>query len=150
MALVRWSPTRELMNIEDEMNRLVERFFGPSLLEEMEMTTPTVWSPRVDIKETKDEFIVSAEVPGMDKKNLHVSYKDGLLTIEGERKQEKEEKDVNYYRVERHYGKFCRTFQIPGEVNEKKINAEYKDGILTVHLPKTEKAKAKEIEIKVS
>ncbi len=150
MALVRWRPLRDLMSIQEEMDRMLDRFFGPGLLEEMEVTTPTVWSPNVDIAETNDAFIVTAELPGLNKKDIHVTYKDGVLTIEGERKREKEEKEVNFYRVERYYGKFCRTFHLPAEVREDKIEANYKDGILTVHLPKAEKAKAKEIDIKVS
>ncbi|NOX37884.1 MAG: Hsp20/alpha crystallin family protein [Calditrichaeota bacterium] len=150
MALVRWSPARELMNIQEEMNRLINRFFGPSLLEETELPTPTTWYPLVDIKETNNEFIVTAELPGMKKDDIHITYKDGVLTIEGERKQEKEEKDVNFHRVERRYGKFYRTFQLPAMVQEDKIEANYKDGILTIRLPKAEEAKAKEIEVKVS
>ncbi len=151
MALVRWSPARELMNIQEEMNRLLNRFFGPSLLEETELpTTTTVWQPLVDIKETNNEFIVTAELPGMKKDDIHIAYKDGVLTIEGERKQEKEEKDVNFHRVERRYGKFYRTFQLPSQIQEDKIEATYKDGVLTIVLPKAEEARAKEIEVKVS
>jgi HSP20 family protein len=150
MALVRWRPTRDLLNIQDEINRLMERFFSPTLFEEPEMMTPTAWYPNVDIKETKDEFIVTAELPGMKKDDIHISYKDGILTLEGERKKETEEKDVNYHRVERVYGKFSRTFQLPALVNQDKINATYKDGILEIHLPKVEDAKPKEIEVKVA
>ncbi len=150
MALVRWRPTRDLMTLQEEMNRIFDRFFGPSLLEEREVMTPTTWYPNVDISENKDEFIVTAELPGMKKDDIHITYKDGVLSIEGERKQEKEEKDVNYHRVERTYGKFCRTFQLPTLVQQDKITANYKDGILEIHLPKVEEAKPKEIEVKVS
>ncbi len=150
MALMRWSPARELMNIQEEMNRLIHRFLGPGLLEETELPTPTTWYPLVDIKETGNEFIVTAELPGMNKNDIHITYKDGVLTLEGERKQAKEEKSVNFHRVERRYGKFYRTFQLPAMVQEDKIEAHYKDGILTVRLPKAEEAKAKEIEVKLS
>lgn len=150
MALVRWRPTRDLMNIQDEFNRLVERFFSPTVFEEPELMTPTAWYPSVDIKENKDEFVVTAELPGLKKEDIHISYKDGLLTIEGERKKETEEKDVNYHRVERTYGKFSRSFQLPAMVKQDNIDAKYKDGILEIHLPKVEEAKPKEIEVKVS
>ena len=149
MALVRWRPLNELARIEEEMDRMFDRFFGSSLLEDVD-TTPTVWSPDVDIAETKDAFVVTVELPGLNKKDIHVRYKDGMLTIEGERKREKEEKDVNYYRVERQYGKFCRSFHLPAEVKEDKIEASYKDGVLTVRLPKSEEAKSREIEVKVA
>jgi len=150
MALVRWTPMRDLLDITEEFNRMLDRFFSPSLLEEAELPTPTTWYPMVDIVEKKDEYIVNAELPGMKKDDIHITFKDGVLTIEGERKQEKEEKDVDFHRVERRYGKFCRTFQIPDAIKEDKINAVYKDGILTVHLPKAEEARPKEIEVKVS
>ncbi|RMG60853.1 MAG: Hsp20/alpha crystallin family protein [Calditrichaeota bacterium] len=151
MALVPWTPMRELQNIQEEMNRLMERFFGPSLVETTgELTFTGNWYPMVDVTETKDELIVTAELPGMKKEDIHISYRDGLLTIEGERKQEFEEKDVNFHRVERRYGRFSRTFQLPVPINENKINAVYKDGVLTIHLPKAEEAKAKEIPVKTS
>lgn len=150
MALVRWRPTRDLLNIQEEMSRLLDRFFGPSPLEETELATPTTWYPLVDIQENNNEFVVTAELPGMKRDDIHIRYKDGVLTIEGERKQEKEEKDVNYHRVERRYGKFFRTFQLPAMIKEDKIDAIYKDGILTIHLPKAEEEKAREIEVKVS
>ncbi len=150
MALVPWTPMRELQNMQEEMNRLMERFFGPSLVETPgELTFSGNWYPMVDVTETKDELVVTAELPGMKKEDIRISYRDGLLTIEGERKQDLEEKDVNFHRVERRYGRFSRTFQLPVPVNEKKINAVYKDGILTIHLPKADEAKAKEIPVKV-
>jgi len=150
MALVRWTPMRDLLDITEEFNRMLDRFFSPGLLEEAELPTPTTWYPMVDIVEKKDEYIVNAELPGMKKSDIHITFKDGVLTIEGERKQEKEEKDVDFHRVERRYGKFYRTFQLPAVIKEDKIEATYKDGILTIHLPKAEEARAKEIEVKVS
>ncbi len=150
MAIVRWRPMRDLMSLQEEMNRIFDRFFGTLPAEDQEEMAVSDWYPDVDIVENKDEIVVKAELPGMKKDDIHISYKDGVLTLEGERKKEKEEKDVNYHRVERVYGKFCRSFQLPTVIQEDKINAEYKDGILTIHLPKAEEAKPKEIEIKVS
>ncbi len=148
MALVRWNPTRELSTLQDEFNRLVERFFGPSMLETVE-ELPVGWYPSVDITETQDQLIVKAELPGMKKEDIHITYKDGFLTLEGERKREVEEKDgVNFHRVERRYGKFRRTFQLPVAVKGDQIEATYKDGILTITLPKAEEARVKEIPVK--
>ncbi|RMG65236.1 MAG: Hsp20/alpha crystallin family protein [Calditrichaeota bacterium] len=148
MALVRWNPTRELGTLQDEFNRLVERFFGPSMLEAAE-ELPVSWYPSVDITETRDKLVVMAELPGMKKEDIHITYKDGFLTIEGERKREVEEKEgVNFHRVERHYGKFRRTFQLPVAVKGDQIEATYKDGILTITLPKVEEARVKEIPVK--
>ncbi|MFB3778240.1 MAG: Hsp20/alpha crystallin family protein [Bryobacteraceae bacterium] len=107
------------------------------------------WSPTVDISETDDEYLVKAEIPEVDRKDVKVTVQDGLLTIQGERKQEKEEKGKRFHRVERAYGTFLRTFDMPDGVDEEKLRAEFKDGMLLVHLPKTEKAKTKAIEVKV-
>lgn len=150
MALVRWTPTRDLFDLTEEFSRMLDRFFGPVMGEETEMPTPTTWYPMVDIAEKKDAFVVTAELPGMKKEDIHITFKDGTLSIEGERKRESEVKGVDYHRVERRYGKFCRTFQIPVSVKEDKIQAAYKDGILTIQLPKAEEAKPKEISVKVS
>ncbi len=107
------------------------------------------WTPMVDISETDAEYLVKAEIPEVDKKDFKVTVQDGLLTIQGERKQEKEEKGKKFHRIERSYGTFMRTFDIPDGVDEQKLRAEFKDGMLLVHLPKTEKAKTKAIEVKV-
>ncbi len=103
------------------------------------------WLPNVDLSETDTEFVVRAEVPGIDKKDIDVTLTDGLLTIKGEKKHEKEEKEKNYHRVESHYGAFSRTFKLPGEVLINKIEASYKDGVLMVTVPKTEKTEPKKI-----
>ncbi|MEJ2635719.1 MAG: Hsp20/alpha crystallin family protein [Calditrichia bacterium] len=150
MAIVRWRPGRDLLNMQDEMNRMFDRFFGSSLSEDQEMLSPAFWHPRVDIYETEDEYVVTAELPGMKREDIHISFNNGNVVIEGERKSEKEEKDVNYHRVERSRGKFSRSFQLPTKINQDKINASYKDGILEVHLPKAEEVKPKQIEVKVS
>ena len=150
MTIVKWRPMRDMLGIQDEMNRLFDRFFSRDLLDSDEFIQPSQWSPAVDISENKDEFVVSAELPGMGKDDIQVTFVDGSLKIEGERRGQKEEKNVNYHRVERVHGKFCRSFQLPTAVQSNKISADFNDGILTIRLPKAEEAKPKAIEVKIS
>ena len=105
------------------------------------------WLPNVDLSETETEFVVRVEVPGIDKKDIDVSLTDGLLTIRGEKKYEKKEKEMNFHRVESHYGTFSRTFKLLGEVEVDKIDASHKDGVLFVTVPKTEKTEPRKIEV---
>lgn len=127
------------------MDRLWDSFFErrPATREREEGE----WFPSVDVSETKGELVVKAELPGMDPKNMDISLHEGVLTIKGEKKQEKEE---GYHLVERSYGSFTRSIRLPKEVQSEKINAPYKDGVLRITLPKTEEAKKKEINIKVT
>ncbi|GAB4371584.1 MAG: Hsp20/alpha crystallin family protein [Calditrichia bacterium] len=150
MALVSWRPTRYLMDFENEVSRLINSFFASEDSTDGEVKQSIEWYPRVDIRESKDEFILTAEIPGVEKEDIEVVLKDDVLTISGERKKEKEEKDVNYHRVERNYGKFCRSFRIPAQIQQEKISASYKNGILELHLPKAEEVKPKSIEVKVA
>jgi HSP20 family protein len=126
---------------------LLDRFF-----EDFELPSPfsgeMTFTPAFDVSETENELIVKAEVPGMDQKDIDINLSDGLLTIKGEKKHEKEDKNENYHCVERHYGKFSRTMRVPFEVEADKVDATYKDGVLKVTLPKSETAKPKKIEIK--
>ena len=124
-------------------DRFFEDFEPPNLFSE-EMT----FMPAFDVSETQNELIVKGEVPGMDQKDIDINLSDGLLTIKGEKKHEKEDKNENYHCVERHYGKFSRTMRVPFEVEADKVDATYKDGVLKVTLPKSETAKPKKIEIK--
>jgi len=101
------------------------------------------------VAETKNDIVVKAEMPGLDPKDIDISLSDGLLTIKGEKKQEREEKEENYHLVERSYGSFARSVRLPGEIQSDKISASYKNGVLKVTLPKSEAAKKKEIKIKV-
>lgn len=150
MTIVRWRPMREMLSIQDEMNRLFDRFFVKNPWEEQESIDAVNWYPNMDISENNNEFIVSAELPGLKKEDIHITYTNGTLKIEGERKKVKEEKDTNFHRVERVYGKFCRTFQLPSLIKNDKINADFKDGILRINLPKADEVKPKEIEVKLS
>jgi HSP20 family protein len=152
MTLVKWNPARELLNVEREFNKLFNTFnqrFGfddSTMNEELENA---VWSPLTDISENKDQYILKMDLPGVSKENLKLSFHDGELIISGERKQEKEDKDSKYHRIERTYGKYFRSFTLPQTIQADKINAEFKDGQLTITVPKSEEAKPKELEIKV-
>jgi HSP20 family protein len=147
MAITRWRPFRDMVSIQDEMNKLFDDFFGRPLVRTE--WTEGVWTPSVDVSEDKDNVIIKAEMPGMNKDDVKISVQDGVITLRGEKKQETEEKDKNYHRIERSYGSFCRSFQLPTTVKTEKIKASYKEGVLSVTLPKTEEVKPKEIPISI-
>jgi HSP20 family protein len=154
MRMVRWDPLRDLEEMGDRLNRV----FGGlsrsgstrSLQGDREALTMPDWAPMVDIAETDEEFLIKAEIPEVKKEDVKVSIENGVLAIRGERKQEKEEQGKRYHRVERYYGSFLRTFTVPDNVEESRVKAEFKDGVLNLHLPKSEKAKPKAIDVKVS
>jgi len=129
------------------MDDFIERFFygWPAFERESDIT----WSPRVDVNETDNEIIIDVELPGIDKKDVKVEIKDNVLSISGERMKEEKTENAECYRTERHYGKFERTFGLPDTVEADKVSAKYKDGVLALTLPKTEKAKPKEIAVEV-
>jgi HSP20 family protein len=147
MSLMKWRPARDLWGIQEEMNRLFDEFFSrtPARFEEEGM-----WAPHVDISETKDDIIVVAEAPGMKKEDIKITVQDNVLTLKGEKKQEKEEKEANYHRIERSHGSFTRSFELPTTIQVDRIKANYKDGVLHISLPKAEEVKPKEISISVS
>jgi HSP20 family protein len=134
-----------------EMEEMTERFnklFKPFDLKEP--LTVADFTPAVDIQETDNEYLVKAELPEVKKEDVKVTVENGILTIQGERKLEKEEKGRKYHRLERSYGTFLRTFTVPLDADETKVAADFKEGLLKVHIPKTEKARPKAIEVKVS
>jgi HSP20 family protein len=148
-GLAKWNPFREM---EDLHNRLFS-LWNPSARRangEEEAMTLSEWSPLVDIVEDKQEYLIKAELPEVKKDDIHVTVEKGVLTIKGERKFEKEVKDQRYHRVERSYGTFVRTFSLPDDADGAKVRADFKDGLLTVRLAKSETAKPKQIEVKVS
>jgi HSP20 family protein len=146
MELVPWRPLgRELGTLRKEMDDLFGRFFGDFPLARR---IGVEWAPRVDVYETKDNFVVKAELPGLEAKDINVSVTGNILTIKGEKKKEEEEKDEHHYYAERYYGSFQRSFQLPANVKGDKIDAAFDKGILKITLPKVEEAKKKEIEIK--
>ena len=145
MAVVKWDPFRDLNMLQDRMNRLFDnagRTWGND-----EPSASTTWSPAVDIFETEGEIVVKAELPGMERKDITLNLENNVLTLRGDRRFEKETKDDNYHRIERSYGGFSRAFTIPTSVDDDKIRADYKDGILKIALPKKEQVKAKQIKI---
>jgi HSP20 family protein len=154
MNLIRYEPTtfpffREMEEVSDRLNR----FFGGRPLRGnggKESLIVTDWMPAVDIQETETEYLVKAELPEVKKEDVKVTVENGVLTVQGERKQEKEEKGKKFHRVERSYGTFLRTFAVPLDAEETKVAADFKDGVLRVHLPKTEKPRPKAIEVKVA
>ena len=148
MALVRWDPFRELEDMSERLNRVFSR---PSLRNSgKENLTVADWMPTVDISETEGEYLIKAELPEVRKEDVKVTVENGVLTLQGERRQEKEEKGKRFHRVERSYGSFVRSFTLPESVDESFVKAEYKDGVLNLHLPKSEKVKPKAIDVKVA
>ncbi len=146
MALMKWTPFGELTTFRREMDRLFERFFGelPGL-----GLPGMVWAPRLDMSETKDSLVVKAELPGLEAKDLDISVSGDTLTIKGEKKQEKEEKDEHRHLIERSHGAFSRMVELTAPVAADKIKATFKNGVLTITPPKTEEGKRKAIPIKV-
>jgi HSP20 family protein len=136
------------MTTQREFDRLFKEAFTP-LFGEGDISTPT-WAPPVDIFETENDIVLKADLPGVDPKDVEVKVEDNTLYLKGERKFEKEVKDENYHRIERSYRSFARSFSLPNSINAEKVEAEYKDGLLTLTLPKREEAKPKTIKIDVS
>ena len=151
-AVTPWRPFMDLARWDRDMERIMGDFFGRRpwwperwfRTEGMELTAPVV-----DLFEEKDDIVVKAELPGIEKDNIEVNLADHTLTIKGEKKKEEEIKEENYYRAERSYGSFVRTLELPKDVHTDKVKATFKNGILEVRLPKTEEAKAKEVKVKV-
>lgn len=154
MALIRrrqaWTPFREMEEMAHRFNKLLAEW--PAAGEnggEREQLALTQWSPSVNVSETDDSYHIEAELPGCKKDDVKVTFDQGVLTIEGERREEREEKDKRFHRREASYGSFMRRFSMPENADEEKIDAKFEDGMLRIDIPKTEKAKseAKKIEI---
>jgi HSP20 family protein len=141
MAIVRWNPTRDLMQMREEMDRLFTQFFRRGDGEEATWTQG-LWAPPVDIYETDDAFVLKAELPGFRKEDVTIEMQENRLIIRGERKREEEVKEDQYHRLERAYGRFERAFWLPTTVDAEKIQATFKDGVLELRLPKSEAAKS--------
>jgi HSP20 family protein len=143
MAIVRWSPARELAGMEiDRLNRMFADFYGEAFGQ--------AWVPPVDIFETNDhEVVLQAELPDLKRDDIKLTFENGVLTIQGERKLSDEVKRENYHRTERQHGTFSRSFTLPNTVDAARISASYKDGLLTVRLPQREEARPKQIAVNV-
>ena len=147
MALVRWNPVRDMLGLQEEMNMLLGDFFGVD--RRTDAAGLIRWAPRVDIVEENGNFELTADLPGLKKEDIRIEVQDNLLTLKGEKKIEEEKKDKDYRLCERYYGEFTRTFTLPENVNRDRIEAEFKDGVLKLTIPKTEQPKPKQIEVKV-
>jgi HSP20 family protein len=146
-ALTKWNPFRELEEIQNRLSSLFGRTPVRGLGEEA--MTVSEWTPLVDITEDDKEYLIKAELPEVKKEDVKVTVENGTLTITGERKFEKEEKGKKYHRIERAYGSFMRSFTLPEGAAGDKVSADFKDGVLKVHLPKSAEAKPKSIDVKV-
>ncbi len=139
-----WGPVFGLRGLQEEMNRVFSDFFGEAGERSLVGVTPDV-----DVVDTKDAVKVKVELPGVKKEDVHISLKDDVLTIRGEKKEEKEEKGENRYLMERSYGTFSRSFTLPSRVVADRVEASYKDGVLVIILPKAEEDKSREVQVKV-
>ena len=145
-----WDPFRDLEEFEHRLASTFGRAISKPNGEGTEAITTTDWTPLVEITEDDKEFLVKAELPGLKKEDVKVTVESGIMTISGERKTEKEEKTKKYHRVERAYGKFERSFTLPDDADGAKVNAEFKDGVLQVRLPKAEKPANKALDVKIN
>ena len=152
MAMVPWDPWHEIEDMFDRYTRAVglsrvgnwgRRALGA------EPASAADWAPRVDISETPAAYVIKAEIPEVKKEDVKITIDDGMVTISGERRQETEQKDTKYHRVERYYGSFSRSFSLPGNVDEQAAKAEFKEGVLSLSIPKAAEARPKVLEVKV-
>jgi HSP20 family protein len=149
-TLIRWNPFGEMDEIQRRMSSLLEgNLFRRVNASPGDESVTAEWAPLVDVIEDEKEYLIKVELPEVQKENVKVTVENGTLTISGERKAEKEEKNRKFHRVERYYGRFERTFGIPDDADGNGVKAEFKDGVLRVHLAKSEKARPKQIEVKV-
>jgi len=143
--LVKWNPTRNMFAMNKDFDKFFDEFLGGNFPEVRDMEM----SPRVNLEENDNEWILSAELPGVKKDDVKVNFQDNMLTISGEKKFDKEDKKKNFHRIERSYGRFSRSVQIPSSIVLDKIDASYADGVIHITLPKAEDAKPKQIDVKV-
>jgi HSP20 family protein len=149
-GLTHWDPFKELDELQHRLSTLLGRVPARRKDAAKEAMTVAEWAPLVDITEDDKEYLIKAELPEVKKEDVKVTVENGVLTITGERKFEKEERGKKYHRIERAYGSFARSFTLPDDADAAKVNAEFKDGVLKVHLAKSEAAKPRQIEVKVN
>ena len=151
MKLIPWKdrhPARPMETIQREMNRLFDSFFGRGFDIEP-FKSIQGWEPAVDVTETDDAVVIKADLPGLEEKDIEVNLTGDMLTLKGEKRAEKEAKGENFYHVERTSGVFERSFRLPASVQQDKVSATFKNGVLTIDLPKAEESKSKSVRIKV-
>jgi HSP20 family protein len=146
-SITRWDPFRNLLNLQEQMNRLFEDTFSRARGEDSSLTA---WVPPVDIYETEGELVLRADLPDLQEKDLDIRVENNMLTIRGERKFDQTVKQDNYLRIERAYGTFSRSFSLPNTVNPEGIKAEYRNGVLEIRMPKREESKPKQIRVTVT
>ena len=146
MQLVKWNPMRDIFSRPRFMSRMVDDFFSPFDVHNGEMSAWN-WQPVVDVYDNDDRIIIKAELPGVDKKDIEIDVKNRILTLKGKRSSDHEVKEDNYVRRERFFGMFERTFTLPADVDAEKIQADYKDGVLNIDIPKPETQKPKQITV---
>ena len=145
-SVIRWDPFRNGSKLQEQVNRLFENSFqGPA-----DQGALTTWAPAVDIYETENELVLKADLPDVNEKDMDIQVENNMLTIRGERKFEQKVKEDNYLRVERTYGSFSRSFSLPSTINSESIKAEYKNGVLTIELPKRAESKPKQVKINIT
>jgi len=145
MAIIRWDPFRDIVTLRDKMNRLFED--AVTHRGEDKDLISSSWAPAVDIYEDENQLVLSAEVPGIEEKDVEIKIEDSTLIIQGERKMEKETKEENYHRIERAYGSFYRSFTLPNYVDQEKIQAEHENGVLKITMPKKPELKPRKVRI---
>jgi HSP20 family protein len=145
-SISRWDPFRDLSKVQEQMNR----FLGDSFLRRANDSSLTTWAPEVDIHETEDALVLEVDLPGMEEKDLDIRVENNMLTVRGDRKFEKKVSEENYLRVERAYGSFSRSFSLPQTIDAESIKADYRNGVLTIRVPKREEAKPRQVKVNVS
>jgi HSP20 family protein len=147
MALVRWDPSREVDSLQSEVNRLFDTFFGGEPANGAGLRR---WVPPMDLVETGDDLVLRADLPGLDRDDVNIEVKDGVLTVSGERKTEHEERADGFYRVERAFGSFSRSMSVPQGIDADRITATFEKGVLEVRIPKPEERKPHRVQIGAS
>ena len=145
MAIIRWDPFRDMVTLREKMNRLFED--AVTHRGEDKDLISSAWAPAVDIYEDENQLVLSAEVPGIEEKDVEIKIEDSTLIIQGERKMEKETKEENYHRIERAYGSFHRSFTLPNYIDQEKIHAEHENGVLKITMPKKPELKPRKVKI---
>jgi HSP20 family protein len=146
MELIRWNPMRDMFSFRHQMNHLFDDVFKPVVRGDSRLSMWN-WNPTVDIYDNDENIVIKAELPGIDKKDIVIDVKDGVLTLKGERSFDNEVKEEKYYCRERTFGKFERVFRLPADIDPEKISADYKDGILKIDIPKPEEQQPKQITV---
>lgn len=150
MAIVKWDPFETFLGVQDDLNKLFRNRFASARPFEGGISEVRRWAPAVDIYETEENLVVEAELPGIDPKDIDVTIEDGVLTLKGERKYEKEVKEENYYRIERASGHFERSVRLPFDTDEDSVKAAFDNGVLTVNVPKVQPPEKKSISVEVA